>query len=180
MPHREHESFGSGVIAEHWPRPRPLAPGEYKADTAGVASEVRRDAPQNVRAAEPVLRAVGYRVFVIPEGVESKATFFDAVVATFPLDPPLARVQDVWDALYDSLNAGLLDVPATMLAILWPDSYRLALSEPEYYNSAAYILGALGDVLSHGQWTNDGKPKQIRVILGRDATDNDRLASQAS
>jgi hypothetical protein len=144
-------------------------------DTARVAKEVRHDTRENVRAAEPRLRGDGWHVFVLPEGIDSKTRFFDAVVRTFPLDPPLARLRDVWDALYDSLSAGLLDVPAAKIAILWPDAYRLALSEPESHEIATEILGELAEVLRHGEWTDDGKPKEISLLLGtaRDPTDGE-------
>jgi hypothetical protein len=129
-------------------------------------SGVRREKSQDVLAGQPGLHADGYEVFVIPEGVESKAEFFDAVVSTFPLDPPLVRFRDVWDALDDSLSAGLLDVKARKLAVLWPDAFRLALAEPDEYEIATEILGKLAESLSHGEWTNDGEPKEIVVVLG--------------
>jgi hypothetical protein len=136
--------------------------------------EVQRDTPENVRSSVAGLRADGWRVFVLPDGVDTAARFVDAVVSTFPLDPPLTPTTDSWNALDDSLGNGLLDIPERRIAILWPDSFRLAHADPESHAIALSILGDLPEVLRCGDWTNDGKPKETAIFLGV-AEDDDGL-----
>ena len=132
-----------------------------------MAEAVSRDTPKNVRAVAATLRRDGWDVYVLPEGVRTKSAFFDAVVATFPLDPPLMRVgNDVWDALWDSLRSGLLGVPARRIAVLWPDAYRLRRFHPREYDTAVFFLSLLPEHLSHGEWTDDDRPKEAMVYLG--------------
>jgi hypothetical protein len=126
---------------------------------------VRQVKEVDVLASRSALQDDGFEVFVIPEGVESKSTFFDAVRDTFPLDPPLEG-RDVWDALDDSLSSGLLDLEARKIAVVWPDAHRFEVADPAEYEIARDILGSLAGPLSHGEWTNDGEPKEITVVLG--------------
>jgi Barstar (barnase inhibitor) len=131
-----------------------------------MTEAVSRDTPENVRALAATLRSDAWDVYVLREGIRTKSAFFDAVVAAFPLDPPLRGVNDVWDALFDSLGGGLLDVPAPRIAILWPDAYRLMRFHPREYETAVFFLSHLPEQLSHGEWTEDGSPKEALVFLG--------------
>src|SRR6185369_17932989 len=82
------------------------------------------------------LVASGYSVFDLGGAIGSKAEFFDRIVATVPLEPPLARVRDVWDALSDSLESGLIDAPASAMAIVWRNPLLLKERDPDAYRVA--------------------------------------------
>lgn len=52
--------------------------------------------------------------------VTDRDSFFDAVRVTLPLDPPLMSNRS-WDAMIDSLGAGLAENKARSILIAWPD-----------------------------------------------------------
>src|ERR1700722_16146664 len=72
----------------------------------------------------------GIRAYVLPgTGVVGRASFFDAVRATLPLDPPLLGTRS-WDALSDSLWEGLRTLDTDRVLIIWPNSTTMARAAP--------------------------------------------------
>jgi hypothetical protein len=123
--------------------------------------------PDEVRDLAAAYIDGGWRVYIVPDGVDGKHQFFDAMVATFPLDPPLSRERDSWDALYDSLFGGLDALPDTQVAILWPEPLALADGDPAAYEIAVSILAALTQDLSDPENLGGDPPTTVVVALGR-------------
>ena len=119
-----------------------------------------------VQESAAAYRATAWRVFVLPDGIDSKDQFFDAVVATFPLDPPLRRASDVWEALDDSLWGGLDSLPETQVAILWPDALTLADADPAAYEVALSILSRIAQTLRNPECLGGGSPTTVAVAIG--------------
>jgi Barstar (barnase inhibitor) len=131
-----------------------------------IEAGVHRAPPNDVREAEAIYLTSGWRVFVVPDRIDSEERFFDAVVATFPLDPPLQRVRNVWDALDDSLRGGLDTLPETQVAILWPDALTLADADPAAYEVALSILTGLTRSLRNAEHLGGGLPTTVAVVIG--------------
>jgi Barstar (barnase inhibitor) len=105
------------------------------------------------------------KVCTLPLGIASKSEFFDAACDVLPMNPPLMRITDSWDALDDSLGGGLLDVEEPWIAIAWEDPDALAAADPESGRIAVEILSALPlDLLSPK--FNAGITKRVVVLLG--------------
>jgi barstar (barnase inhibitor) len=125
--------------------------GLLRVDSFDVEA-VRREAEQN-----------GFHSFVLSRGIFDRASFFDAVRGTFPLDPPLLGSRS-WDALSDSLREGLHTHPSTRIAILWPNARRMAEAAPEDFEIALSVLTDVVEDLANPQLTC-GKPKELAVII---------------
>ena len=107
----------------------------------------------------------GAAVLALPDGIASKPDFFDAARSLFPLDPPLVRGEDSWDALTDSLRGGLLGVDAEWIVIVWPDPWMLADGDREAGRVAVEILSDLPVELADPEITG-GHTKAVTTILG--------------
>jgi hypothetical protein len=109
-------------------------------------------------------------VFVLPgKDIADRASFFDAVRGTFPLDPPIVGHR-VWDALLDSLREGLYTHPARRFAILWPNAQVMARSAQEDFETALDVLAYVATDLADPRATV-GNPKQVAVLVeDRDAS----------
>ena len=106
----------------------------------------------------------GYTMFVLPEeGIVDRASFFDAVRATFPLDPPLVGSRS-WDALSDSLWEGLYRHPARRIAILWLGTQRMASSNPTDFETALSVLADVANSLADPRATRNN-PKEVAVLV---------------
>jgi hypothetical protein len=106
----------------------------------------------------------GYATFVLPErGIVDRASFFDAVRATFPLDPPLLGSGN-WDALSDSLWEGLCTHEARSIAILWPGARAMASSAPDDFEIALNVLADVAGSLADPQATCD-HPKAVAILV---------------
>lgn len=107
---------------------------------------------------------VGFTVFVLPEtGVVDRASFFDAVRATLPLDPPILGSRS-WDALSDSLWEGLHTHPAKRIVIVWPGTGDIADSATAEFELALNVLADVASSLADPQATRDG-PKEVAVLV---------------
>ena len=62
-------------------------------------------------------RQEGWRIFRLPSNIWTKASFFNAVRRTLPLDPPL-HSNRVWDALSDSFWSGLDELDDERIVIV--------------------------------------------------------------
>ena len=82
----------------------------------------------------------GFTTFALPKhGVVDRASFFDAIRATFPLDPPLVGSRS-WDALSDSLWEGLYAHESRRIAILWPTARTMATAALSEFETARQVL----------------------------------------
>jgi Barstar (barnase inhibitor) len=105
----------------------------------------------------------GWRVFVLPDGINDHASFVQAATALFPLDPPWYGGS--WDAFDDSLWEGLSELPERRIAILWPDAVKLAGSDPKTYEMALDGLESVSEDLADAKATV-GNPKDLAVVVG--------------
>jgi len=106
----------------------------------------------------------GWRVFVLPGGINDKKKLFDAIRSALPLDPPVFGDRS-WEALSDSLWGGLDSLNAKKIAIIWPASEEMAMTQPEEFKIASSILSDLTKSLADADATI-GDVKQILVVLG--------------
>jgi hypothetical protein len=105
----------------------------------------------------------GFRVFVLPSGIDSRESFFDAVRETFPMDPPLLGSRS-WDALSDSLGGGLYSIDEDRILIVWPNSGGFATSAAKEYETALSVLKDLITTLADNE-TTQKRPKSISAIV---------------
>lgn len=96
---------------------------------------------QSVPADELIskLRAEGWPVYVVGGAPASKAELHEAVRVSLPQDPPLGPVPN-WDALLDSVRGGIRVLGKERVAVVWPQSSRLAEGDPDAYRVAKEIL----------------------------------------
>lgn len=97
-------------------------------------------------------------------GVLGRESFFDAVRASLPLDPPLLGSRS-WDALSDSLWEGLHTIDADRVIIIWPNSAAMCSASRTDYELALNVLRDVATSLADPLSTN-GKPKVISVYVG--------------
>jgi hypothetical protein len=105
----------------------------------------------------------GARVFVLPETIHDKRSFFDAA-QSLPLNPPLVRHRDNWDALSDSIWGGIGDVASDRVGIVWPSASVMARSDPEGYAVAIDVLAGLPASLADPALTA-GDPEKLVVVV---------------
>lgn len=109
----------------------------------------------------------GYHIFVLPgDRIVDQETFFEAVRATLPLDPPLMSNR-VWDAMSDSLWEGLYQHPAKHIAIVWPNARLLKRADPSAFEAAISVLSDVVHLLGDARATQD-KTKHIAVVVESD------------
>jgi hypothetical protein len=129
-----------------------LRPGLSRAATLDVEA-TRRQATQ-----------AGYATFVLlADGVVDRASFFDAVRATLPLDPPVIGSRS-WDALSDSLWEGLYALPEQRIAILWPNARTMARTASSDFETALNVLTDVVTLLADPRATN-GNPKEVALVV---------------
>jgi hypothetical protein len=121
--------------------------------------------PADLETAASAEARAGATVFRLPSGITSKAGFFDGICGSLPLDPPLMRVTDVWDALHDSLSGGLMEVDEPRIVIVWHDSETLIQADPDAGRIALEILSELPRTLCDADLTA-GCTKEVVVLLG--------------
>jgi hypothetical protein len=106
----------------------------------------------------------GFATFVMPaKGIVDMHSFFEAVQATFPLDPPLVLLRS-WDALSDSLWQGLYTLGARRIAILWPSTQAMAVSAPSDFETAMNVLADVASSLADPELTCE-TPKEVVVLV---------------
>jgi hypothetical protein len=117
----------------------------------------------NADALRRELEGSDWRVFILPRGITDRASFFDAVRETFPLDPSLVGDR-VWDALSDSLWSGLDSLDDARISIIWPDSATMARKAPDEFEVAREILARITASLADPVATV-GRSKQVAVVI---------------
>ncbi len=123
-----------------------------------------RTATLDVEATRRQASQAGYTTFVLPaKGIVDRVSFFDAVRATFPLDPPLVGSRS-WDAMSDSLWEGLYALPDQRIAILWPNARTMASAALPDFETAVNVLTDVATLLADPRATK-GNPKEVTVIV---------------
>jgi hypothetical protein len=109
-------------------------------------------------------RNAGQLVYTLPDsGVDGREGFFLAVRKQLPLDPPIIGTRS-WDALSDSLSAGLGELEHDRLVIIWPNSAAMAKADPSEYEIAIAVLRHVVETLGNPAFTRN-RPKQVTVYL---------------
>lgn len=125
---------------------------------------LQRTGVLDVEAARSQAQQAGFTTFVLPaKGIVDRASFFDAVRATFPLDPPLVGSRS-WDALSDSLWEGLYTHSARRIAILWPNTRAMASFASSDFEAALNVLADVANLLADPRATRDN-PKEVAVLV---------------
>jgi len=96
-------------------------------------------------------------------GIVDRSSFFDAVRATFPLDPPLIGSHS-WDALSDSLWEGLHTSAARRIAIMWQGTRTMATSASSDFETALDVLVDVASLLADPQATH-GTTKELAILV---------------
>ena len=145
-PKMSHDLFNSA----EWTTQGPGIREAFGSDAGAVAEE---------------LRSLGWRVYALSPNIIDTHSFFASIRATTPLDPPLVSY-DNWDALDDSLRAGLrlLESDDDRIAIVWPRSSAMAETAPEDYEIARGVLAHAAESL-HSPRPTFGQPKTLIVVL---------------
>lgn len=118
----------------------------------------------DVEATRREANHAGYTTFVLPaEDIVDRVSFFNAVRATLPLDPPLMGTRS-WDAMSDSLWEGLYGLPDQRIAILWPNARAMASAASPDFEMALNVLTDVATSLANPHATR-GKPKELTVII---------------
>lgn len=100
--------------------------------------------------------------FIRGDKVVDCASFFDAVRASLPLNPPIFS-NDNWDALSDSIWNGLDELDTDRILIVWSNSDRLKES-PKDFETALYVLQDITETIASPEFTQ-GRPKDVAVLL---------------
>lgn len=123
-----------------------------------------RVAALDVEATRRQASEAGYTTFVLPAGgVVDRASFFDAIRTTLPLDPPVVGSRS-WDALSDSLWEGLHALSDRRIAILWPNARTMARKSSADFETALDILTDVVTLLGDPRATV-GKPKEVALVV---------------
>jgi hypothetical protein len=108
-------------------------------------------------------------VYMLPRtGIVDRASFFDALRATLPLDPPIQTARS-WDALSDSLWGGLDRLDADQVLIVWPNAAAMIPASRMEYDQALALLADVATMLADPNLMK-GKPKQVSIIVGEGAS----------
>lgn len=114
-------------------------------------------------AVREAARRAGATSYVLPRDVVDRASFFDAVRATLPLDPPL-QGSTSWDALADSLWEGLHQAGARRVWIVWPGADAMANAAREDFAHAIRVMASVIEPLGDATATN-GRPTALTFIV---------------
>jgi Barstar (barnase inhibitor) len=118
----------------------------------------------DVEATRRQAEQAGFLTFVLPgESIVDQASFFNAVRATLPLDPPLIGIRS-WDALSDSLWEGLQAHAAQRIAILWPNTRVMTNSALSDFEIALSVLVDVASSLADPRTTRDN-PKEVTLLV---------------
>jgi hypothetical protein len=106
----------------------------------------------------------GREVFDMPSGISNKLEFFNAVRAVLPLDPPLHTDGENWDALNDSLWAGLhsLRIPGSI--IVWRKFDSLKNDFSSDFENALGVFNSIANTISDPKY-GSGFSSHLIVFL---------------
>jgi hypothetical protein len=125
---------------------------------------LQRTGPLDVETARLKAEQAGFTTFVLPTmGIVDRVSFFDAVRATFPLDPLLTGSHS-WDALSDSLWEGLYTSAHRRVAIIWQGTGPMATSATSDFETALHVLADVASLLADRQVTR-GTTKELAILV---------------
>jgi hypothetical protein len=104
----------------------------------------------------------GWRVLALPEQMQDAQDFLRGIRTLLPLDPPIENLRS-WDALLDSLRAGLYQLGTQPLGIVWADPEPMRKAAPDDFGLLVEILGDL--TLMAGR-PGEALPSEILFVLG--------------
>jgi Barstar (barnase inhibitor) len=103
------------------------------------------------------------KIYVLPNvPITGRAAFFDAVRGILPLNPPVIGSR-VWDALSDSLAAGLARLDTAYVVIIWSNSRAMKAASPDEYERALLLWRDVAAELKDP--SKNIRPKDVAVYL---------------
>lgn len=117
---------------------------------------------EQLNIGEILQMATDCQVFTLSDNIDSKVNFFQSVKSTLPLDP-VVQSNSNWDALSDSLWAGLDELNNDTIVILWPNARKLQVLEPDAFSISSEILVDISNSLGEESQTG-GETKRIIII----------------
>ena len=124
---------------------------------------VQKVLPNEMEAIEQRAHSQGWQIYHLHGSqIRDRETFFEAIRAGFPLNPPLMSNRS-WDALSDSLWQGLFELPAHRIIISWSNSDVMAAS-PDDFETAISVFQDIVDSLADPEMTM-GSTKEVTVLL---------------
>jgi hypothetical protein len=133
-----------------------LISGVHHVDQATIRSVVQQ--ASGVRAHVTTVSA---------SGGSGRAGIFDAIRQNLPLEPPLLSDRS-WDALSDSLWAGIDSLDAQMVVIVWPNFAEMTSNDFHMRQIVISILQDVTRTLADPVITN-GRPKEVCIYLGTES-----------
>jgi hypothetical protein len=115
-------------------------------------SGLHQIAEPDVTSAVTFYAAQDYRVFSLTAEIWDRSTFFSALRAALPMDPPLGSDRS-WDALSDSLWGGLERLVNRRIAILWRRSLLFEERQRAEYETACQVLLDVCELLGNPEVT---------------------------
>ena len=95
--------------------------------------------------------------------ITDAVSFFREVIESLPLNPPLSGNKS-WDAMNDSLSAGLDELDSAKVAIVWHEAATMRGREPRDYEIAIDVLMQICcDLLREDLCMT--RPKVVQVYL---------------
>lgn len=134
--------------------------GRVKMDSSGVVI-ARKD---EIREISKEKADLGWRVFVLPSDIRNKPEFFDAVRAVLPLAPPLHPNDENWDALNDSLWAGLHSLHTPGNIIVWRGFDLLKNNSGSDFEIALGVFDSIANTISDPKY-GGGFSSHLMVFL---------------
>lgn len=104
----------------------------------------------------------GWRIYRLPAAMSSKDDFFTGVRQALPLNPSLQSNRS-WDALADSLWAGLDALPESKIVVVWPDPSAMEANAPDDFSIATSVLEELPESLANAEMTA-GATKELLIL----------------
>jgi hypothetical protein len=125
---------------------------------------LHRTGPIDIDAVRRRAEQDGIATFVLPiTGIVDKPSFFSAVQATLPLDPPFTGSRS-WDGLSDSLWEGLYRHPGRRIAVVWQGGGGMATSASHDFEIALEVMAHVARGLADPRATA-GAPKEVVFLV---------------
>ena len=125
-----------------------------------LPERTRETTPVQARADAQALAARGWRVLILPDGLQDGASLLKALGELIPLDPPMRSFGNQ-NALNDSISGGLYDLGPGPIAIVWPEPESMRAISPVDFAAAVDALG-LSTMIGGTQ----GGPSEVLFVLG--------------
>ena len=129
-----------------------VPPGLFPIDSV-EAENVSKDA----------LRKGAFLCRLTTRKASDRSSFFDAVRAAMPLDPPVYGSNN-WNALSDSILGGIEQIVNDTIVIVWTDSVHYRRVDSEGFDIAIEVLRNVVNLLDDWTVTN-GEPKKVFIYV---------------